>query len=55
MEGTCYGPPHIGCYEKIGIKYLSDELLGSKNEPFKDGGACRQHFGQSTSVTYPKV
>ena len=55
MEGTCYGPPHVVCNEKIGINSLSDELLGSKNEPFKGGGACRPHFGQSTSLTYPKV
>ena len=55
MEGTCYGPPHVGCNEKIGINSLSDELLGSKNEPFKGGGTCRPHFGLSTSLTYPKV
>lgn len=55
MEGTCYGPPHVVCNEKIGINSLSDELLGSKNEPFKGGRACRSHFGQSTSLTHPKV
>lgn len=54
MEGTCYGPPHVGCNEKIGINSLSDELLGSKNEPFKGGGACRPHFGPEYLFNVPK-
>ena len=47
--------PMLVVMKKIGINSLSDELLGSKNEPFKGGGTCRPHFGLSTSLTYPKV
>ena len=38
MEGTCYGPPHVGCNENIGINSLSDELLGSKTSLLKVEG-----------------
>lgn len=45
MEGICYGLFYVGCNEKIGINFFSDELLGLKNEFFKGGGVCCLYFG----------